>query len=65
MKNEYIKVFTKVSTLVLLILVVLFSLGFTSVMKIGQVMNERTISYYDNRNSEEAIEEYRRIIENV
>ncbi len=64
-KNEYIKVFTKVSTLVLLILVVLFSLGFTSIMKIGQVMNERTISYYDNRNSEEAIEEYRRIIENV
>ena len=63
-KNEYIKVFTKVSTLVLLILVVLFSLGFTSIMKIGEVISEKNYnSYYSSLSTDEMLDNYRSNIE--
>lgn len=65
-KNEYIKVFTKVSTLVLLILVVLFSLGFTSIMKIGQVLSERSMNYYYSEKTDDlVVEGYKETIESL
>ena len=44
-KNEYIKIFRRVSTWILIILVALAAIGFNSMLKIGQVYSERTVSY--------------------
>lgn len=48
-KNEYIKIFRRVSTWILIILVALAAIGFNSMLKIGQVYSERSSdSYYSD-----------------
>lgn len=52
--NEYIKIFTKVSTWVLIALVVLTSIGYTAVAKFTQYMDEKNrVQYMDSVNLEE------------
>lgn len=47
-KNEYIKTFRRVSTWILIILVALAAVGFSAMVKIVQVVNDRSIVYYSD-----------------
>lgn len=47
-KNEYIKTFRRVSTWILIILVALAAVGFSAMVKIVQVINDRSTVYYSD-----------------
>ncbi len=47
-KNEYIKTFRRVSTWILIILVALAAVGFSAMVKIVQVINDKSTVYYSD-----------------